>query len=205
MKKCAYALFALGLLCAFAPSAVNATPPTTVTIFHGRGASATVFLGGVGINGIGTRTVVTVVRDDTTGDTSLSLSPRSGPAPNRTVYFATGTIPSSDFVLAPDLSSASLNTVVNTSPGQFDNADLGPISNLVISLTWTSDAFGTLVDTSTFNESTGDTPPQTFRETYHQNGPHAEGSVSGSFDGIAISNQFGSLDQNRSVDVVRFR
>ena len=137
---------------AVSPSALADKPVHTV--FKAQGSSANAFLGGLSINGIGDATSIDVFQNLQTGETSVLLRVFSFPNgfDNRTTNFVFGTIPSDDFIIAPDLSSATLNTAINTSPGNFDNADVGPIVGVVINLTWSPDAFGHLIVTSKFSE-----------------------------------------------------
>ena len=108
------------LLCLIA-SAANAQEPTRFhEVFKGQGTNANTFLDGVSVNGIGNATGLEVFQDPATKDTRLFLRIVSFGSENRTVYFVDGPIPSADFVIAPDLSSATLNTTINTSPGQFN-------------------------------------------------------------------------------------
>ena len=141
----------------FVAGTANAQAPTKVhEVFKakGTGANTVVPIDGVSVNGIGDAMFLEVFQDPASGDTSLFFRVISRPngIDNRTTYFVGGAIPSADFVIAPDLSSATLNTTINTSPGQFDNAELGPIVGLVINLTWSPDSFGHLVTTSRFTE-----------------------------------------------------
>ena len=104
-------------------------------------------------------------------------------------------------MIDPDLRFATLNTTINTSAGQFDNVDIGPIVDLVISLTWTPDSWGQLVVTSRFFERI---PGTTIRhwETYHQNGPRAFGPLTGSVGDFPIE-WYGELNANRSILIYR--
>ena len=189
------------LLCLVA-SAANAQEPTRFhEVFKGQGTNANTFLDGVSVNGIGNATGLEVFQDPATGDTTLFLRIVSFGSENRTVYFVDGPIPSADFVIAPDLSSATLNTTVNTSPGQFINDDLGPIVGLVINLTWSPDSFGRLVVTSRLTERIPGTTIG-FWETFHQNGPRAFGPLSGTFGDFTVD-WFGELNKNRSIVIVR--
>jgi hypothetical protein len=118
---------------------------------------------------------------------------------NHTEYFLSGVIPSNDFAIAPDLTSATLNTIINTSPGQFD-ADIGGIVALVIDLTWSPNASGHRVVTSSF--SSGIPGHINFSETFHQDGKQAFGPMSGTFGAFDIDG-LGELNENRSIDIVR--
>ena len=115
----------ISLLCLVA-SAANAQAPTRFhEVFKGQGTNANTFLDGVSVNGIGNAMALEAFQDPATKDTILflrviSFSTGSG---TPTVNFLDGAIPSADFVIEPDLSSATLNTTINTSPGQFDNAE----------------------------------------------------------------------------------
>ena len=184
--------------------AANAQEPTTFhEVFKAQGTNANTFLEGVSTNGIGNAMFLEVFQDPATGDTSLFLRVISWPngIDNRTTYFVGGVIPSADFVIAPDLSSATLNTTINTSPGQFDNAELGPIVGLVINLTWSPDSAGHLVVTSRFTERIPGTTIGHW-ETFHQNGPRAFGPLTGTFGDFTIE-WFGELNENRSIVIVR--
>ena len=202
MQNRAFVVVVALLGCAVIPAKMAGQSSKAAQVFKANGDSAFANLPGATVNGFGVRTTVQVSRDSA-GNTSLLLRVFDGVPPNRTTYFLSGPIPSTDFVLASDLSSATLNTTINTSPGHFDNADIGSVAGLVISLTWSSDLFGSLVDTSVQTEKSGTSPPQSFRETFHQNGPHADGSVSGMFGSFVVAGAGGSLDRNRTIDVVQ--
>ena len=191
----------VSLLC-LAASAANAQEKFH-EVFKAKGTNANTFLEGVSVNGIGDAMAFEAFQDPITGDTSLFLRVFSFPDGfgNRTQYFLDGAIPSADFVIAPDLSSATLNTTINTSPGQFDNVELGPIAGLVINLTWSPDSVGHLVVTSRFTERIPGTTIGHW-ETFHQNGPRAFGPMSGTFGDFTID-AFGELNENRSIVIVR--
>jgi hypothetical protein len=168
-----------------------AAPAQPVTplheIFKGEGTNANTFLDGVGVNGIGTAMFLDVFRDSKTGDTFLLLRviAHSERGSNSTTHWLFGAIPTTDFVIDSDLRLATLNTTINTSDGQFDNADIGPIVDLAISLTWTLDSWGQRVVTSRFFERIPGTTIGHW-ETYHQNGPRAFGPMTGTFGDAEI-------------------
>jgi hypothetical protein len=175
--------------------------PITQQVFKAQGNNANTFLQGVSVNGIGNAVFLEVFQDQQTGQTSLLLHVFAFYGDNNhTEYFLSGVIPSSDFVIAPDLTSATLNTTINTSPGQFDDPDIGAIVGLVIDLTWSPNASGHRVVTSSF--SSGIPGHINFSETFHQEGKQAFGPMSGTFGGFDI-NLFGELNENRSIDIVR--
>jgi hypothetical protein len=188
----------------FGANAATAQEPTTFhEVFKAQGFNANTFVEGVSVNGIGNAMFLEVFQDPATGDTSLFFRLISWPNgfDNRTEYFVAGAIPSADFVIAPDLSSATLNTTINTSPGQFDNAELGPISGLVINLTWSPDSAGHLVVTLRFTERIPGTTIGHW-ETFHQNGPRAFGPMTGTFGDFTLQS-LGELNKNRSIVIVR--
>jgi len=191
----------------------QAQSPNAAQVFKAKGQAAFTVLSNVEINGTTYfRINVFVTRDVNTSSTRLMLVAFEGNPINNNVTRnnITGTIPDSDFTLAPDLSSANLSTVINTVGNQFNNTRVGPISNLAISLNWTAEAIGTLVDTFVINVTPVGSADG-FRETFHQNGPHAEGVVTGTVDdgndGVNVNtiNSFGSLDSNRSIDIFKVR
>ena len=193
----------VSVLCLVA-SAANAQEPTRFhEVFKAQGTNAGVFLEGVSVNGVGDAIALEAFQDPATGDSSLLIRVFSFPIgfANRTDHFLRGTIPTADFVIAPDLSSATLNTTINTSPDQFDNAEVGPIAGLVINLTWSPDSFGHLVVTSRFTERIPRTTIGHW-ETFHQNGPRAFGPMFGTFGDFTIDN-LGELNKNRSIVIVR--
>lgn len=177
-------------------------------VFRGRGESAFAVLFNVDINGtIYPRVQVNVFRDVASSNTTLIINAFEVPTtfPNRTVHRLAGPIPSANLFLASDLSSASLNAVVNTSGNFFNNAEVGPLVNYAISLNWSADTLGNLVDTFVFSGRTVGNPGAAYRETFHQNGPHAEGAVSGMMGPTLISSGFGTMDANRSFDIFQPR
>jgi len=207
MKKQTVVAIAILFLAAASPRSGHAqvvpiqTPPTEHTIFRAQGNNANAFLDGVNINGIGNAVALDVFQDQQTGETSVVLRVFTFYAGgNRTDYFLVGSIPSTDFVIAPDLSSATLTTTVNSSPGQFENPDIGPIAGLVIDLTWSPNASGHRNES--FNFSSGIPGHINFAEKFHQNGTQAYGAMTGSFGAFAID-WFGELNENRTLDIVR--
>jgi hypothetical protein len=177
-------------------------------VFRGRGETALAILFNVDINGtIYPRVQVTVVRDVASSNTTLIINAFEVPTtfPNRTVHRLAGPIPTADFVLASDLTSASLNTTISTSGNNFNNAEVGPLVNYAIDLNWSADTLGNLVDTFVFNGRTVGNPGAAYRETFHQNGPHAEGPVTGMMGPTTITSGFGTLDANRSFDIFQPR
>jgi hypothetical protein len=138
-----------------------------------------------------------------TGDTFLLL--RVIVHPERglisTTHWLFGAIPTTDFVIDSDLRLATLNTTINTSDGQFDNANIGPIVDLAISLTRTPDSWGQRVVTWRFFERIPETTIGHW-ETYRQNGPRAFGPMTGTF-GDAEIEWYGELNRNRSVLIYR--
>jgi len=203
MKKQAIVGTVLLFLAALARPA-HAQPPIQHSIFRAQGNSAAVFLQGVSVNGIGDAVALDVFQDPQTGDTSLVLHVFAFYAGgNSTEYFLRGSIPSADFAIAPDLSSATLNTTINSSPGgQFDDPDIGPITGLVIDLTWSPIAFGHRNISSNFRSGI---PGQiSYSETFHQNGKQTFGPIAGSFGPFQIDLPYnGELNENRFLDIVR--
>jgi hypothetical protein len=206
-KQTVVATVLLFLAAALPPSAQgqpptgHETPPTDHTIFKAQGFNVNTFLEGVSVNGLGSGVFLEVFQDPQSGDTSLLLHVFAFyPGNTHTEYFLSGTIPSTDFVIAPDLSSATLTTTINSSPGQFDDPDIGPIVGLVINLTWAPDAFGHRNVSSNFRS--GIPGHISFEETFHQNGKVRFGPMSGSFGTFEIQ-WFGELNENRTLDIVR--
>jgi hypothetical protein len=175
--------------------------PITQQVFKAQGNNANTFLQGVSVNGIGNAVFLEVFQNPQTGQTSLLLHVFAFFGDNNhTEYFLSGAIPSNDFVIAPDLTTATLNTIINTSQGQFDDPDIGGIVGLVIDLTWSPNASGHRVVTSNF--SSGIPGHINFSETFHQDGKQAFGPMSGTFGAFDIDG-FGELNENRSIDIVR--
>jgi hypothetical protein len=200
MKTRAIVVTAFLLLAALSHPA-QGQKPINQQVFKASGFNVNTFLQGVSVNGIGNAVFLEVFQDPQTGQTSLLLHVfafYSGN--NHTEYFLSGAIPSGDFVIAPDLTSATLNTTINTSPGQFDDPDIGAIVGLVIDLTWSPDASGHGVVSYSF--STGIPGQISYSETFHQNGKKAYGPMSGTFGTFDID-WFGELNENRSIDIVR--
>src|SRR5215472_12702523 len=109
------------LLLTALPHPAQGQKPINQQVFKAQGSNVNTFLQGVSVNGIGNGVFLEVFQDQQTGQTSLLLHVFSFfSGNNHTEYFLSGVIPSSDFVIASDLSSATLNTTINTSPGQFD-------------------------------------------------------------------------------------
>lgn len=187
-----------------AGSSLRSSRADAPDVFRGRGESALATMFNVDINGtIYPRVQLNVFRDVASGNTTLVINAFEIPTtfPNRTVHRLAGPIPSADFVLASDLSSAALNTVVTTSGNNFNNAEVGPLAGYAISLSWSADTIGNLVDTYVFNGRTVGNPGAAYRETFHQNGPHAEGGVTGMMGPTTITGAFGTMDANRSFDI----
>ena len=181
---------------------LSAQAPKSPQIVKAQGQTAFAFLPApININATNYRINLFVIRDATTGNTMLSLRAITGSGGNRTLRFVTGTIPSSDFILAPDLTSASLITTISTSGSNFNNAEVGAFS-LSISLSWSADLIGDSVDTFVFTERAIGSPKTSFRETFHSNGPHSDCTVTGTVGGATI-NSFASLDDNRTIDIVQ--
>ena len=177
-------------------------------VVRGKGEAALAVVFNVDINGtVYPRVQVNVFRDVASGDTSLIINAFEVPTTfsNRTVHRLAGPIPSSDFVLASDLTSGSLNASISTSGNNFNNAEVGPLVNYAIDLDWSADTIGNLVDTFVFSGRTVGDPGAAYRETFHQNGPHAEGPVTGTMGPTTITNGFGTLDANRSFDIFQPR
>lgn len=197
------------LLAGMIAQPTKADAPDTI---RGSGQTATASIGVAAINGVDYRVSLTVLRDVASGTTTLIIQavlpvPAVPGNPNVTRYTLRGRIASSDFTVAPDLTSATLSTTISTDTTNhyFDNAGVGFIAGLTINLTWTSDTIGNLVDTSVFNGRTVGNPGFAYRETYHQNGPHAEGVVAGTFGTTTVTDRFGTLDANRSFDIFQLR
>ena len=200
------AVLTFGLL--IAGSSLLQTRADAPDVFRGRGESALAILFNVDINGtIYPRVQLNVLRDVASNSTTLIINAFEVPTTfgNRTVNRLAGPIPSAAFVLASDLTSGSLNTIVNTSGNFFNNADVGPLVNYGISLSWSADTIGNLVDTSVFNGRTVGNPGAAYRETFHQNGPHAEGGVNGMMGPTTVTGAFGTMDANRSFDIFQPR
>ncbi|MEW6128689.1 MAG: hypothetical protein AB1757_16740 [Acidobacteriota bacterium] len=191
---------------------LQAQSPNAAQIFKAKGQSAFAVLQNIEINGTTyPRVNLTVTHDSNSGTTRLLLQVFDGNlAGNATRHNLSGAIANSDFVLAADLSSATLNTIISTSGNNFNNLEVGAVSNLAINLAWNADAIGTVVDTFVFNVNPVGSN-QGFRETFHQNGPHAECTVTGAVDdgndGMNVNtiNSFGSLDSNRAIDISQIR
>jgi hypothetical protein len=189
------------LLLAVLPHQAQVQKPITQQVFKAQGNNVNTFLQGVSVNGIGNGVFLEVFQDPQTRQTSLLLHVFAFyGGNNHTEYFLSGVISSDDFVIAPDLTSATLNTTINTSPGQFDDPDIGGIVGLVIDLTWSPNASGHRVVTSSF--SSGIPGHINYSETFHQNGKQAYGPMSGTFGTFDID-WFGELNENRSIDIVR--
>lgn len=177
-------------------------------VFRGKGESAFAVMFNVDINGmIYPRVQLNVFRDASSGNTNLVINAFEVPNgfQNRTVHRLAGPLTSANFVIASDLSSASLSTVLSTSGNAFNNAEVGPLVNYGIDLDWSADTIGNLVDTSVFNGRTVGNPGVAFRDTFHQNGPHAEGGVTGMMGPTTITSAFGTMDANRSFEIFQPR
>ena len=143
---------------------------------------------------------VNVVRDNLTG-ADLLIIRFTAQVPNHTTYNISGPLPSGALTIAPDLSSATLNTVINTDAGQpFYNPYIGPISGLAINLTWTADMLGKMIDTWNFSYQNGS---YYYHETNHMTGPHAECTVSGVIGENQLDAIYGFIDQNRISTIAR--
>jgi len=177
-------------------------------VFRGSGETAMATVFNVNINGtIYPRANVLLFHDAGASDALLIIQVFEIPTDleNSTRHRLTGPISSSDFVLASDLTSGSLNTVVSTSGSAFNNVAVGPLVNYGINLNWSSDTIGNLVVTSVFNGSSVGDPGAAFRDTVHQNGPHAEGGVTGIMGPSTITIGFGTLDSNRTFEIFQPR
>lgn len=177
-------------------------------VFRGKGESAFAVMFNVDINGtVYPRVQLNVLRDVSSGNTNLVINAFEVPNvfQNRTIHRLAGPIPSANFILAPGLTSASLSTVLNTSGNSFNNSEVGPLVNYAIDLDWSADTIGNLVDTSVFNGRTVGNPGVAFRDTFHQNGPHAEGGVTGMMGPTSITSAFGTVDANRSFEIFQPR
>jgi hypothetical protein len=215
MKKNASArsrnrLLIVALTCGFlaAGSILKSSSADAPDVFRGKGESAFAVMFNIDINGtIYPRVQINVFRDVSSGKTNLVINAFEVPNvfQNRTIHRLAGPIAGANFVLAPDLSSASLSTVLNTSGNAFNNAEVGPLVNYGIDLDWSADTIGNLVDTSVFNGRTVGNPGVAFRDTFHQNGPHAEGGVTGTMGPTNITSAFGTIDANRSFEIFQPR
>jgi hypothetical protein len=189
-------------LTSFPASGVGAPAPQAAQLFKGEGTTAAAVLGEQLINGNSYSVIVDVITDQATDTTTLLLRLRQlYTGGNRTDYWLQGTIPSVDFSVAADLSSATLNTVVNSTATDFNDPDVGSIVGLTIDLTWSATAIGKIVDNEVFDSKDVGSSQTSTHEIYHSVGPHADCTVDGSFAGLAIAGAAGSLDKDANLVV----